>query len=70
MKFAVCLLSFVPLALAATSLAQQPALQADWVQSPTNGNWYGVDYSILDWTESQTLAPHAHGSVAFGIVSP
>ncbi|MDP6937523.1 MAG: hypothetical protein QF848_01635, partial [Planctomycetota bacterium] len=61
MKISTCLLSFAPLALAATSLAQQPALQADWVQSPINGNWYGLNYPIRTWTDSESLAQSLGG---------
>lgn len=41
--------------LATLATAQEPALQADWYQSPINGNWYGVDYTIRSWTDSEAL---------------
>ena len=47
-----------------TAAAQQPALQADWVQSPINGHWYGVDYTPRTWTDSEALAVSLGGHLA------
>ena len=51
-------LTSLPLAasLVGPAVAQQPALQVDWKQSPINGHWYGVDYTPRSWTESEALA--------------
>ena len=38
-----------------SSSAQTPALQADWIQSPINGHWYGVDYTHSSWTAGEQL---------------
>ena len=53
----------LPIALAAVmamggpdATAQAPALQVDWIQSPINGHWYGVDYTARTWTDSEALA--------------
>ncbi len=50
--------------ITATSFAQQPALQADWVKSPINGHWYGVDYTLRSWTDSEALAATLGGHLA------
>ena len=44
--------------------AQEPALQADWFQSPTTGNWYGLDYSYRTWTDSEALSVSLGGHLA------
>ena len=54
---------FVSLAPTAFT-SQQPALQADWVQSPINGHWYGVDYTPRTWTDSEALAVSLGGHLA------
>ncbi|GEM_PF-968993 len=64
MKVSGCLLSLASFALAATCLAQQPALQADWIQSPINGNWYGVDYTVGTWVSGQSSAQTLGGNLA------
>ena len=54
---------FVSLAPTAFT-SQQPALQADWFQSPINGHWYGVDYTPRTWTNSEALAVSLGGHLA------
>ncbi|MDG1500610.1 MAG: C-type lectin domain-containing protein, partial [Planctomycetota bacterium] len=44
--------------------AQTPAVQADWIQSPINGHWYGVDYTPRTWTDSEALAVSLGGHLA------
>ena len=61
----------LPIALAAVmamggpdATAQAPALQVDWIQSPINGHWYGVDYTPRSWTDSEALAVSLGGHLA------
>jgi len=44
--------------------AQESAVQIDWVQSPINGHWYGVDYTPRSWTDSEALAVSLGGHLA------
>jgi hypothetical protein len=57
-------LLLVPALLSTPAIGQQPALQADWVQSPVNGHWYGVDYTVRSWTDSEALAESLGGHLA------
>ncbi len=50
--------------ISSVALAQEPALQVDWIQSPINGHWYGVDYTPRTWTESEALAVSLGGHLA------
>ena len=47
-----------------TALAQEPALQVDWIQSPINGHWCGVDYTPRTWADSEVLAVSLGGHLA------
>ena len=42
--------------ISSVALAQEPALQVDWIQSPINGHWYGVDYTEQTWAEARDTA--------------
>lgn len=49
------------------SLRSSKHSQVDWVESPTNGHWYGVDYSQPKfWMGHNDIAIERH----FGRVSP
>ncbi|HKX46010.1 MAG TPA: FG-GAP-like repeat-containing protein [Planctomycetota bacterium] len=60
-------LPLATLALLSVSLpapAQTPALQVNWVRSPVNGKWYGIDFSIRSWSEAEALAVSFGGHLA------
>lgn len=44
------------LALASPVLSQEPALQVDWVKSPIDGHWYGVEFHPGNWTAAVSRA--------------
>lgn len=48
----------------AEATAQESALQVDWIQSPLNGPWYGVDYTARSWPNSEDSAVSFDGYLA------
>ena len=50
------LLPPVVVGLGLSAVAQEPALQVDWIQSPYSLTWYGLEYTPRSWTDSELLA--------------
>ena len=59
-----CVSLIAPFLLTGSALTQVPAIQANWVQSPTSGNWYGVDFSTGTWASRQAVAQSLGGNLA------